>query len=225
MIRFGWRCIAVLLVVIAQPVALRAADAPAKIDLFEAKIRPVLIRECYSCHSAGAKAIKGGLRLDSRAGVRAGGESGPVLVPGKPEESPLMEALRYEGLEMPPKGKLPDAVIADFERWIALGAPRPAGHGGGPGTPGGDRHRRRPAILGLSASAHAPAARRVAMPPGRPTTIDRFILAGLEARGLHPAADADRSHARPPALLRPARPAAVARGGRRIRHRPGAGRL
>ena len=134
MIRSGWRCVAVLLVVVARPMATRAADSPAGIAQFEAKIRPVLIRECYSCHSAGAKSIKGGLRLDSRAGVRAG-ESGPILVPGKPEESAIMEALRYEGLEMPPKGKLPDTVIADFARWITLGAPDPRDTVVGPAPP------------------------------------------------------------------------------------------
>ena len=94
MIRSGWRCVAVLLIVVARPAASRAAEAPAGIALFEAKIRPVLIRECYSCHSAGAKSIKGGLRLDSRAAVRAGGESGPILVPGKPEESFLYQRIR-----------------------------------------------------------------------------------------------------------------------------------
>ena len=135
MIRSGWRCVVVLLIVVARPAASFAADAPAGIALFEAKIRPVLIRECYSCHSAGAKSIKGGLRLDSRAAVRAGGESGPILVPGQPEESPIMEALRYEGPEMPPRGKLPDAVIADFARWIQLGAPDPRDGTAGPALP------------------------------------------------------------------------------------------
>jgi len=124
MTRSGWRRVAVLLIV-AIPASARAAEEDAGIALFEAKIRPVLVKECYSCHAAGAKSIKGGLRLDSREAVRAGGESGPILVPGKPEESPLLEALRHEGLEMPPKGKLPGVVIADFERWIRLGAPDP----------------------------------------------------------------------------------------------------
>jgi hypothetical protein len=77
--------------------ASRAADDADGLALFEAKIRPVLIRECYSCHAVGAKSIKGGFRLDSRAAVRAGGESGLILIPGKPDESPIMEALRHEG--------------------------------------------------------------------------------------------------------------------------------
>src|SRR5829696_2581357 len=94
---------------------------------FEQKIRPVLVKECYSCHSAEAKRVKGGLRLDTRAGVLKGGDSGPAVVPGKPEESPLLEAVRHEGIAMPPDAKLPERVIADFERWVKIGAPDPRG--------------------------------------------------------------------------------------------------
>ncbi len=192
MIRSGWQCVAVLLIAVARPMATGAADDRIGIDLFEARIRPVLVRECYACHSTGAKSIKGGLRLDSRAAVRAGGDSGPILVPGKPGESLLMEALRYEGTAMPPKGKLSDAVIADFARWIELGAPDPRD---GAAVPA------RPATVDIEAGrrfwayqaprAHRPPDVRAASWPS--TEIDRFILAGLEARGLHPAADADRS--------------------------------
>ncbi|MHB1561703.1 MAG: DUF1549 domain-containing protein, partial [Isosphaeraceae bacterium] len=194
MIRSGWQCVAVLLIAVARPTAAGAADDQAGIALFEARIRPVLVRECYSCHSAGAKSIKGGLRLDSRAAVRAGGDSGPILGPGKPEESPLMEALRYdgEGTAMPPRGKLPDAVIADFARWIELGAPDPRD---GTVVPA------RPATVDIEAGrrfwayqaprSHRPPDVRNASWPS--TEIDRFILAGLEAKGLRPAADADRS--------------------------------
>ena len=82
-------------------------------------------RECYTCHSATAKAVKGGYRLDTRDGLRAGGDSGPAVVPGKPDESPMLDALRHDGLAMPPKGKLPAEVVADFTRWIKLGAPDP----------------------------------------------------------------------------------------------------
>ena len=83
---------------------------PADVELFESKIRPVLVKHCYSCHSAGAKALKGGLLLDHRDGLRKGGESGPAVVPGKVEESLLVDALKYDGFEMPPKGRLPDSV-------------------------------------------------------------------------------------------------------------------
>ena len=98
------------------------------INFFEQKIRPVLVQHCYACHSeeaATAKKLKGGLWLDSAETTLAGGENGPALVKGKSGESLLMKALRYDGLEMPPTGKLPDAVIADFAKWIDSGAADP----------------------------------------------------------------------------------------------------
>lgn len=103
-----------------------AADvSPAGVEFFEQKIRPVLVKHCYECHSSDSKNVKGGLLLDSRAAVLAGGESGLIVVPRKINDSPLLDALRYESFEMPPAGKLPDRVIADFERWIKMGAPDP----------------------------------------------------------------------------------------------------
>src|SRR5262245_56487378 len=89
-----------------------------ELEFFEKKIRPVLVQHCYECHSADSKKIKGGLLLDTREGLLAGGESGAAIVPGNVDGSLLIEALKYEGLEMPPKGQLPAAVIADFEKWI-----------------------------------------------------------------------------------------------------------
>ncbi|MFP6768379.1 MAG: DUF1553 domain-containing protein [Planctomycetaceae bacterium] len=106
------------------PAALSAAD----MAFFERKIRPVLVKRCFSCHStraAKSKKLRGGLNLDSRAGVLSGGDTGPALVPGKPGQSLLLEALEYKSLEMPPKGKLPAAIIADFREWIRRGAPDP----------------------------------------------------------------------------------------------------
>ncbi|QDT42882.1 Xanthan lyase precursor [Gimesia alba] len=105
-----------------------ANDAPDKdhgIEFFEAKIRPVLIKHCYECHAADAKSIRGGLLLDTRAGTLTGGDSGTSIVPGKPEESLLLESLRFESFEMPPAGKLAPEIIADFETWIKMGAPDP----------------------------------------------------------------------------------------------------
>ena len=108
-----------------------AADKTADkagIAFFESKIRPVLVRHCYQCHSAKAAAkgrLKGKLLLDTRAGVRKGGENGAVLVPGNVSKSDIIAALKHETLKMPPKGKLPANVIADFEKWIKLGAPDP----------------------------------------------------------------------------------------------------
>jgi hypothetical protein len=87
---------------------------------FEREIRPVLVSKCIQCH--GEEKQEGGLRLDSRAGLLRGGESGSILVAGKPDESPLIDALHYRGLEMPPTGKLPDKIVLHFERWVAAGA-------------------------------------------------------------------------------------------------------
>jgi hypothetical protein len=85
-----------------------------ELAFFEAKIRPILVEKCYACHSQEAKKLKGALRVDSRNGLLKGGDSGLAIVPRKPQESLLLEALRYESYEMPPSGKLPAAVIADF---------------------------------------------------------------------------------------------------------------
>ncbi|MBL8827772.1 MAG: PSD1 domain-containing protein [Planctomycetaceae bacterium] len=98
------------------------------IKFFEQKIRPVLVQHCYSCHSAqarDAKKLQGALFLDTAAGIAAGGESGATLVKGKSADSLLLKALKYDGLEMPPAGKLSDEIIADFAKWIDLGAPDP----------------------------------------------------------------------------------------------------
>lgn len=105
-----------------------AADA----EFFEQKIRPVLVEKCFECHSADAKNLKGNLLLDSREGFLKGGDTGPSIVPGSPEKSLILSALRYEDPEtaMPPKkagGKLPDKVVADFTEWVKNGAPWPAG--------------------------------------------------------------------------------------------------
>src|SRR3954453_23374938 len=104
---------ATVLFALAGPLA--AADAA----FFEQKIRPVLVEKCYTCHSAEAEKkgkLKGGMLLDPRDGRRKGGDAGPAVVAGKPESGTLLKALRYDGdLKMPPKEKLPDAVIKDFE--------------------------------------------------------------------------------------------------------------
>jgi hypothetical protein len=92
---------------------------------FRAAVEPLLRRRCYECHSHAAGNIRGGLTLDSQSGWRTGGESGPAIVPGKPDESLLIQAVRHASLEMPPKGKLPEEEIAVFETWVRRGAPDP----------------------------------------------------------------------------------------------------
>src|SRR4051794_14223930 len=83
-----------------------AALGASEREFFEKQVRPLLIKHCYQCHSSEAKVLKGGLRLDSRSGWMRGGDSGPAIVPGEPDKSPLVDAVRYESLEMPPRGKL-----------------------------------------------------------------------------------------------------------------------
>ncbi len=115
------RCLAAPTLAAPMP----AASTDAGIEFFEARIRPLLVKNCYECHSGQAKKIEGKLRLDSRDALRQGGESGPAIVPGDPQGSLLVRALRYEDHEMPPKGKLPSSAIADVEHWVKLGAPDP----------------------------------------------------------------------------------------------------
>ena len=99
------------------------ADASGE-EFFEKHIRPVLVAECYECHSGNVAANQTGLRVDLAVGLVTGGGSGPSIVKGKPEESLLIKAFKYESaLRMPPGGKLPDETIARFEEWIRMGAP------------------------------------------------------------------------------------------------------
>ena len=182
-------CLVVWLAVVL-PVSAVAGEGDG-IGFFEQKIRPVLVKECYTCHSADAKKLKGGLRLDTRAGVLAGGDSGPAVVPGKVDESLLIDALRHDGLEMPPKSKLPDAVVADFERWITMGAPDPRGGEATPVRVGIDLEAGRRFWSYQPPRRHAPPA--LADAGWSRTDIDRFLLAALEGRGLRPVGDADRA--------------------------------
>ncbi|MFO0960284.1 MAG: c-type cytochrome domain-containing protein, partial [Isosphaeraceae bacterium] len=177
--RLGAAMVALLAMGLAQ--SARAQDAGA-IEFFEAKVRPLLIRECRSCHSGEAR--KGGLSLESRASILEGGDSGPAAVPGNPGESLLIEAIRHESEpKMPPKKKLSEPEIAVLTRWVELGMPWPDG-GKGAGKPTADHWAFRPV-----AKVEPPAVRDLAWVRD---PIDRFVLARLEAEGLKPAPVADR---------------------------------
>jgi len=119
--------ITVLCLVWAAGPAAAKQPSRAELDFFEKRIRPVLVRHCYKCHSAKAKSLKGGLRVDSRQGLLAGGESGAAVVPKNAKASWLIRALQHDTYKMPPKGKLPDKVIKDFQLWVAGGAAMPTG--------------------------------------------------------------------------------------------------
>ncbi|MDZ4848704.1 MAG: PSD1 and planctomycete cytochrome C domain-containing protein [Pirellulaceae bacterium] len=102
------------------------ALSPEGVKFFEAKIRPALVDNCYRCHSTdGQQGVKGGLTLESREAMQAGGESGPAIVPGNLDESVLWHAINYHDVRMPPKQPLPREVIEDFRKWIEMGAPDP----------------------------------------------------------------------------------------------------
>src|SRR4030095_12017641 len=108
--------------------AVESPGAQPGLSFFEQKIRPALADHCYKCHSMKATKLKGGLALDSKESALKGGNTGPAIVPVKPEESLLFTAIRHADpdLEMPPEEKkLPEEVIADFEKWIKAGAPFP----------------------------------------------------------------------------------------------------
>ncbi|QEH34843.1 Planctomycete cytochrome C [Aquisphaera giovannonii] len=173
-------------------------------DYFEAKVRPVLVEHCYGCHSSRAKAVKGGLRLDSAEGVRKGGSAGPAVVAGKPEESPIVQAVRYddEATKMPPRGKLPAPAIEAIERWVASGAAMPAPAGGGEAgavkaaAAGASPKSRYDFAKARTQWAYRPI-RRQAPPAVKDASwcrspIDAFVLARLEAAGLSPSPEADR---------------------------------
>ncbi len=98
---------------------------PEQIEYFESHVRPILVAHCFDCHSTDAKELKAGLYVDSREGILKGGESGPALVPGDPDASELIAAIKYESTEMPPDRKLPPKVIAALSRWVEMGAPWP----------------------------------------------------------------------------------------------------
>jgi hypothetical protein len=158
---------------------------------FRERIEPVLQAECYRCHSAAAKELQAGLLLDSRAGVLHGGDSGPVIDLKSAGESLLLRAIRHEGgLEMPPdKPQLASATIADFARWIELGAPDPRSGDTSTQDTRLDEARRHWAFQPVRKSA-LPA---VSDAGWVKTPVDAFVLAALEERQWRPAEEANRA--------------------------------
>ena len=172
-----------------------AADmTPDQRAFFESKIRPVLVKQCYECHSQSSKKLGGKLLLDAPSEMIAGGESGPALIPGKPDESLIIQALRYEDPEMPPKKRLPENIVADFVTWVKMGAPDPRTD-----LP---KTAKRPVTTDKVAlwsfqPVTNPKPPTVKDPQWSHNAIDSFVLAKLEAKGLAPTQDAD-----PATLLR-----------------------
>ena len=167
------------------------------IEFFETNIRPILFDQCYACHSTQAEKIQGGLVLDSRWGWETGGDSGPAILPGDPEKSLLIDAIRRtENVvgAMPPKTKLSRQQVILLESWVKMGAPDPrprAEKSGGSSVEGFD----------LAKRFHEHWSWRPIADPEPPTVhdvdwplsdLDRFILTRIETAGLKPAREADR---------------------------------
>ena len=166
---------------------------PAQIEFFEKNIRPIFVAHCVKCH--GPEKQKGGFRLDTQAAMKAGGESGPAMVAGKPNESLLIKAVQFNGdIQMPPGKKLPDDQIAALATWVKMGAPWP-----GPTT----ETRPADAVRGMQVTdkdrqfwsfqpvkdAPLPTVQNQAWPK---KPLDYFILAKLDEQKLKPVAAADK---------------------------------
>lgn len=166
------------------------ADDPAGIEFFEAKIRPVLVQHCYECHSAESKPLKAGLRLDTRESMRQGGESGAAVTPGSVAQSLVISALKYDGFEMPPQGRLHESVVKDFEKWIEMGAPDPREGEAAEVAKAIDFDKAaqlwafRPPV-----KAPLPTVRDTSWPKNE---IDHFVLARIEQESLHPVRPASK---------------------------------
>jgi hypothetical protein len=186
----GWTFLLALLATLTAAVA--GGDMPGPDEFFEKEVRPILAERCQKCH--GEAKPKGGLQLTSRAAVLAGGDSGPAAVAGQPEESLLVQAIRYhDEPRMPPKERLPDREVEALTRWVALGLPWPAAKAE-IATPQGTPYRiteeqRRFWSFQPIKAVSPPEVKDAAWPR---TAIDRFILAALEAKGLAPAPPADK---------------------------------
>jgi cytochrome c553 len=175
----------------SAPVRAADPDAADGARLFRDRIAPVLRSECYACHSAEAKKLRGGLRLDVREAALEGGDSGPAIVPGRSDESLLIQAIRHQdGLAMPPKKpRLSEATIADFAKWIDAGAPYASVSEASPATPSPTQQAREHWAFRPFRKTEPP---RVADAAWVKNPIDAFILARLEARRWRPAPSAER---------------------------------
>ena len=187
-------CASVALITLCWHSLGQAAPPAKEAAFFESKIRPALVKYCFECHAADSKEIGGKLLLDSREGLLKGGETGPAVVARRPDKSLLIQAIRYDGIEMPPKEKLPEAVVNDFVTWIKNGAFDP----------------RRPKEKNVAKKPDSDAANKneddeklwsvkPVLTPAIPETkdtqwprdaIDHFVLAKIEAAGLAPQRDA-----------------------------------
>jgi Protein of unknown function (DUF1549)/Protein of unknown function (DUF1553)/Planctomycete cytochrome C len=185
---------------VAQGAGSDGTDESEKLEFFESKVRPLLVAHCYECHSGDAEAkgsLMAGLRVDSLAGMKKGGDSGPALTPGDPAKSLIVEAVNYrnDDMAMPPKKKLDDAQIQILTEWVQMGAPWP-GSDHAMSAPQGNE----PYDWEKFRTNHWSFKPIVKSSPPEVTDaawvkseIDRFVLARLEAAGLKPNVPAERN--------------------------------
>ena len=183
-----------ILVTCEQVVSQRADDVtakfnPSQIEFFENEIRPILVDHCLQCHGADKTRIRGGLWLTSRESMLEGGDSGPAIVPGNPQESLLIQSVHYDAFEMPPSGKLSVEKIAALEEWIEMGAPDPRETDENP----------KPQAIDIQAGKQFwsfKPVEAVQVPATRSdwpqTAIDQFIWRRLQQAGIEPVPDASR---------------------------------
>lgn len=203
--RTGPLCLAAVLVcgwwAVAAPTRAGQAITPEQEEFFERRVRPVLVDQCYRCH--GEDRQRGGLRVDSRAALLHGTDLGPAIVPGEPDTSRLVEAVRYEGdLQMPPLGKLPDEQIEALTAWVEMGAPWPEADAAAAdvaynGDYGAmiDEARRTHWSFQPVVEPRVPDLDDYTDSHGDPwvaTPIDAFVLAAMQEQGLKPSPPADR---------------------------------
>src|SRR5581483_9964539 len=163
------------------------APAPAAIEFFEARVRPVLAENCFACH--GPKKQSAGLRLDAREHLLQGGDNGPVVFPGQAEKSPLIKAISHSGpVKMPPKGKLSAQAIEALTAWVRMGVPWPQEKVAASPGADADAWKKHWAFQPI-ADPEAPRVKDALWPA---SSLDRFILATLEEKGLTPSAEAER---------------------------------
>jgi hypothetical protein len=177
---------------IDKPVTRKSFTA-ADLEFFESKVRPILVKRCYECHSAEKADPQGGLRLDSHAAVLKGGDTGKAVVPGDPKKSLLIDTINYGELyQMPPKNKLPPEEIAILTTWVEKGAPwTPETEKSGADAKKFDLEARKKAHWCWQPIAD-PALPAVKSPEWCADPLDRFILAKLEQQGITPAVVAER---------------------------------
>lgn len=188
--------LALFAILLAAPAASIAAtdgsapwDETAKLEHFEKKVRPILHERCIECHSS-EKKIKGGLSLETGALTLKGGDTGPAILPGAPEKSLLIEAVRYgnHDLQMPPKGRLSDSEIRALEDWVKMGAPDPR-----TGLTQSKPTRTIDIEKGRNFWSFAPLKRTpAAAAKDSPVLIDTFVLEALKKEGLSMSPPADK---------------------------------